>query len=456
MPGLGRRVVRLAQRAEHQRPQRPAVEAARLDVARHLARGVGGGAAAAGRAQLAPRQRRGGHAELLELGVQQLDAALGRLLVVAEDRRRRPRDHVAGHGLVGGDHALLDQGVGGRLALDADLRHPVALEAHDRLGRVGLERAAVHAPRPQGGGHGGRRADVVVEGGVAERAAGQERVDLGVGQAPLRADQRAGEARLPHPAVAVDDQLDRHRRAVGAGAQAAEVRREPLGQHRHDRAGDVDRVAAPRRLAVQGAPGGHEARDVGDVDPEAGRAAGLGRDRDRVVVVLGALGVDRDDALVAQVAAAGVGGDGRVVGLVGLAQGGPREGPRQSLGRQQPGERRAGRGRRPQHLGHPPRAPAHRDHDQVAHLGGAAGALGQGDPLARLERRLGRRPATRRDQLADQGLGRPAARAGHQDSAAASARPRSSISSFGVPGSSATRTSGGSPRLARSKPLGVR
>ena len=193
------------------------------------------------------------------------------------------------------------------------------------------------------------------------------------------------------------------------GAQAAQVRRQPLRQHRHHGAGDVDRVAAARGLAVERAAPRNEPRHVRDVHPQPHRPVALGRHGDRVVVVLGALRVDGDDPLDAQVAPAAVAGHGRVVGLVGLPLRGAREGPRQALGGEQPGQRGPGRRRRSEDLGHPAGPAAHRHDHEVADLRVAAGALGERDPRPGLERRLRGRPAAGRHQLADQGRRRAAA-----------------------------------------------
>ena len=85
------------------------------------------------------------------------------------------------------------------------------------------------------------------------------------------------------------------------------------------------------------------------------------------------------------------------------------KGRAEALGRQQPGQGRAGRRRRPEDLGHAPGAAAGRHHDEVAHLGPAAGALGERDPRPGLEGRLGGGAAAGGDQLADQDRRRAAA-----------------------------------------------
>ena len=177
------------------------------------------------------------------------------------------------------------------------------------------------------------------------------------------------------------------------------------GQHRVDRPGHVDRRAAPGRLAIERAAGRDEARDVGDVDPQAGGAGALGGDGDGVVVVLGALGVDRDDPLVAQVAAPAVAGRRRPrPGASASSRTARGKGRPESVGRQQRAQGGARRARRAVDGGHAARPAPHRHRDQVAHLGAVARALGQGDARARLEGRLGRRSAPRRHQLRDEHL----------------------------------------------------
>ena len=308
VPDLRRRVVRLAQRAQHQRPQRLAAAPARAPGGGRPPRAAAAAAARrAGRAELALRQRRRRHAELVEL-------------------RRRASRCGSGRGPRGGGRPSAGRGRSGGARRPRSRRsctpRPGSAPASGprggspRRGRpskrtTGSAEAASSAPRPirraaqDGGDERGQLGHVALEGRVAERPAVEGRVHLAVGQAPLRADQRAREARLPHLAVAVDDHLDRDRRPVDAGAQAAEVGRQARGQHRVDRPGHVDRAAAPRRLAVEGAARRRTNRATSAMWTHRRHAPpALGGDGQGVVVVLGALGVDRDDALVAQVAAA--------------------------------------------------------------------------------------------------------------------------------------------------------
>ena len=94
-------------------------------------------------------------------------------------------------------------------------------------------------------------------------------------------------------------ELDGDAEAVGVRPQAAEVVRELVRQHRRDESRNVGREGARRGAAVERRARGDEVRDVGDVDVRA-----LVVDRERVVEVLGGLGVDRERRQLAEVDAA--------------------------------------------------------------------------------------------------------------------------------------------------------
>ena len=82
--------------------------------------------------------------------------------------------------------------------------------------------------------------------------------------------------------------------AVLALAQRAEVVGDALRQHRHDAVGEIDRVAALQRLAVERRARPHIMGDVGDGDDDDEAAAvarvGVGLGVDRVVVILASAG----------------------------------------------------------------------------------------------------------------------------------------------------------------------
>ena len=100
-------------------------------------------------------------------------------------------------------------------------------------------------------------------------------------------------------AVASDDHSHRKRRAVLVGAERAEIVGNALRQHRHDAVGEIDRIAALERLAVERRARPHIMRDVGDGDGEDMTARvvriGIGDGVNRVVVVLGVDRIDGDE-----------------------------------------------------------------------------------------------------------------------------------------------------------------
>ena len=99
-----------------------------------------------------------------------------------------------------------------------------------------------------------------------------------VGELRRRAHHDAMEAVAELAAVGGEDHADGERRAVLAFAQRAEVVRDALGQHRHDAVGEIDRVAALQRLAVERRARPHIPGDIGDGDGDD-EAARVGRVR---------------------------------------------------------------------------------------------------------------------------------------------------------------------------------
>ena len=91
----------------------------------------------------------------------------------------------------------------------------------------------------------------------------------------------------------------RERRPILKRTQRAEVVRDALRQHRHDPVGEIDRVPALERLAIQGRAGADIGRDVGDRDGDDEPArilrVGIESGMDRVVVVLGVGRVHGDE-----------------------------------------------------------------------------------------------------------------------------------------------------------------
>ena len=162
---------------------------------------------------------------------------------------------------------------------------------------------------------GARRRHRAARGSASSSGAGRlvgAAVDRGlrlrVVQLRGRAHQDAMEGVAALAAVGADHHAHRERGAVLVRPQRAEIVGDALGQHRHDAVGEIDRVAAHQRLAVERGAGRHVMRDVGDrdVDDEAAGIVrvGVGLGVHRVVVVLGVDRIDGDQRHVAPVLAA--------------------------------------------------------------------------------------------------------------------------------------------------------
>ncbi len=142
---------------------------------------------------------------------------------------------------------------------------------------------------------------------------------LAVGQRGLRAHQSAGEAVAALMSLGVEHQPDGDAGAVGAVDERAEVAGEPVREHRHHPVGEVGRVAAPPRLAVERAARSHVGGDVGDGDPDdvaAGVRRIVVRMREHSVVVVTGVGrVDRHQRQRPEVLAAAERQRSRCLGL---------------------------------------------------------------------------------------------------------------------------------------------
>ena len=124
-----------------------------------------------------------------------------------------------------------------------------------------------------------------------------------------RAHEHAMEAVGTLAAVGADHDAHRQRGAILAGLERAQIVGDALRQHRHDPVGEVDRIAAHERLAVERGAGPHVMGDVGDgdADHEAAGIVGIviARGVHGVVMVLGVGRIDGDERQLAPILAAG-------------------------------------------------------------------------------------------------------------------------------------------------------
>ena len=388
---------------------------------------------------------RGRYLEVGELGEEQLDGLRVGTLVDAEERIAAPAGEQLGNGLVRGDHQLLDEHVGERLALDPrplDAAFSVERELH--LPPFHAECAAGEPAVAEGSrdllGEPQRLHDLV-RGALVP---GEDRLCVTVRQPLTAADEAAIEARLAGLEVGVERDLDRDAAAVLVRAQAAEVVRELVRQHRGDAAGDVHRVPPLGCSAIERCAGGHVCRDVGDVHPCPHPAAALALEREGVVEVLRLVGVDRERVEVAQVDPV----------RLDVQREALRHGvrPAQALVPEEPFQHGLDPARRAEDLLEPG-APASLPEDHEIADRGRAGTLAvDDDGNAALEVRLAHEELALPGQLTDEELHRYAVRRIWVSVRLAIARP----SSRWVSGSSAATTDGSSPTPVMSAPAGVR
>ena len=220
------------------------------------------------------------------------------------------RSQHSGHGLVGGEHELLDDLVALRVFHHMRAAHAaVAIEIDLHLGHREFKRSAGHSPaaehprqiphaaeqRPHGPRH--------LQGGSLW--VGQKQIDLFVGEPPLAFDRRplllgmhrnpfgreldpAG-PRIPHP----------------IRLQAGQIVGDDLGQHRNHAVGQVDARATGPGLLVERRSLLDEVRDIGDVHAEQPVAPVDPLQRDRIVEVAGVNRIDRHDHAVGEIPASG-------------------------------------------------------------------------------------------------------------------------------------------------------
>ena len=189
---------------------------------------------------------------------------------------------------------MLDQPVRLGLLARHQRRHvALARERELRLLGLDLERALRLARRLQRVGGAPRRRQRRRPRLLRPRAAGEDLVDLGIGEPLVGADHRAVE-RDPPPLRSLELHLDRDREPVLVRHQRARLVGQRLRQHRLDQAGHVDRRAAPVRLALDVRAGLDVGRDVGDVHPHPHGAVVEQLGGDRVVEVARRRRVDRE------------------------------------------------------------------------------------------------------------------------------------------------------------------
>ena len=211
-----------------------------------------------------------------------------------------------GGGDIGEDHEFLDQPVGLQpLRRDHAVDGAVVLEQDLALRQIEIERLALGARALERfiGGVERLQHRLDQRRGVLVGAPADGDLRLLVGELRGRAHHDAVERVRALAAVGADHHAHGERGAVLARPQRAQIVGDALRQHRHHAVGEIDRIAAHQRFAVERRAGRHVMGDVGDGDGDD-EAAVIVRRRVRlgmhgVVVILGVGRIDGDERHVA-------------------------------------------------------------------------------------------------------------------------------------------------------------
>ena len=253
------------------------------------------------RTQMVGHGRRG-NLEIRELRQQKLHSLWVGALMDTVEPVPLPAGEEPGHDLVRQDHELLHEHVRERLLLYPRPLDP-ALPVEDKrhLARLDPKRTAGKAPRAQCGRDALGQAKTAGQLLLRSLLPGEDPLRLSVGQPFPAPDQAPVDERLSDELEApVEHRLDCHAASVEPGAKAAEVRGERVREHRLHAARYVHGEGALGRIPVERGSGRDVRRNIRDVHPGPD-AVPLGAERERVVVILGSLGVDREGDEVAQV-----------------------------------------------------------------------------------------------------------------------------------------------------------
>ena len=257
-----------------------------------------------------------GH-ELLE----QLDfRRAGRLVDAVEEVQPAVAERF-GHGLVGGQHELLDDLVALGVFDHVGPDHAALLvQFHLDLGHGQFEGAVGQAALAEGHGQRVHAAQQAADLAASRRRCGaavpaalcrrdacattcQELVDLLVGESLRAADRRRVKfGRDPQP---LGRKLHDGRFRVPdlARLETGQAVGDQLGQHRQDAVGQIDARGAFQGLAVQRRPRADEVRHVGDMHPQTPISAVELLQRDRVVEIPRVHRIDRDNRLGGEIRA---------------------------------------------------------------------------------------------------------------------------------------------------------
>ena len=211
-------------------------------------------------------------------------------------------------GPVGGQHRLFDESMG-RVSLPEKRIEGSArgVDGDLHLGQLELDRSARPAPqgKPLGDPGEPRERGPPARTGIGGSVLGWPFKQVGcllVAQLGVAADHRLVKTSLENLALAREAELHGQHRPILSRPKRAESARETLGEHGDRTVREIETIAPSPGLGVDEAPRHHEMTDIGDRDPEP-LAPAVGVGEERVVVVAGRSGIDRDERELAQIEA---------------------------------------------------------------------------------------------------------------------------------------------------------
>ena len=207
-----------------------------------------------------------------------------------------------GHRAVGQEHELLDELIGIFRHLEIYARGMAFLvDVETHLLAVEVHRAVFESLRAELLGQTVERGYLLHKVALAVF---DHFLGLLVGETAVRADHGAHDAAVEHLCVVVKLKNSGESQLLLVGTQRADAVAEALGEHRHHAVHKVYRCCARHGLAIDYGVGLHIVSYVGDMHPHLPVAVGEASYRERVVEILGILGVDCEGCHAAEILAA--------------------------------------------------------------------------------------------------------------------------------------------------------
>ena len=238
--------------------------------------------------------------EGIQKPVQCRDLAFLRLLMDAVNKRLLAAAHVLSHGLIGSQHALLNDGLAqvAHTLLQSD-RLAVLIQLHLDFRDFKIDGAPAMTILV----HGvpdilqimQQRHDVLIIPNKFFIVIHEDFINQSIGQAAIDMDDHWQDFVIRHLALRADVHLAGHGKPVHASIQAADTVGQCLWQHRHNPVHQVDAGTPCLRLHIKGLMLTDIPADIGNIDTQEKAAVILLFHINAIVQILGILAINGDD-----------------------------------------------------------------------------------------------------------------------------------------------------------------